>query len=96
MGFFIRFLSKYILQKILKEQYSDMRLMEAMVEGSNLNLTIVRPSRLTNKLLKGNYRIAINSHLRKPLNIAWIDLAHYLISSIENPQSFKVKVEISY
>jgi hypothetical protein len=41
MGFFIRFLSKYVLQKILKEQYSDMRLMEAMVEGSNLNWTIV-------------------------------------------------------
>jgi len=60
MGFFIRFLSKYVLQKTLKKPYSDMRLMEAMVESSNLNWTIVRPSRLTDKMLKGSYRIAIN------------------------------------
>lgn len=96
MGVFIRFLTKAVLQKILKNIYSDMRLMESMVEKSNLEWTIVRPPMLKNKPLKGNYRIAVHSHIKRPFSIARADLAHYMVSCIANSETFKAKVEIAY
>jgi putative NADH-flavin reductase len=96
MGIFVRALSKIVLQKILKNLYDDMRLMETLVEASGLDWTIVRPARLVNKPRTGNYRTAIQSHLRRPWRIARADLADFMLSSIENKKTFKTKVEIAY
>lgn len=96
MGFFISTITKIILQRILKNVYNDMRLMEKQVESSNFNWTIVRPAMLKNKPLTGKYRIAINSHIRRPFSIARADLAQYILNNIENSQTYKAKVEIAY
>ncbi len=96
MGFFIRLLTKIVLQPILKNLYSNMRLMEAEIENSALDWTIVRPPMLKNKPLTGKYRIAVNSHIRRPFSISRADLAQYMLSSIENSQTYKAKVEIAY
>ena len=53
MGFFVRILTKYVLQKILKEMYADMRLMEAVIEKSKFNWTIVRTQMLKDKNFTG-------------------------------------------
>lgn len=96
MGFFIRTLTKLVLQKILKEPYADMRIMETKVEKTHLDWTILRPTRLTNKLLTGKYRVAVNSHNKRPFSISRADLAEYMLNSIDTPQNFKAKVEIAY
>ncbi len=96
MGFFIRTLTKLVLQKILKEPYADMRLMETKVEKSRLDWTILRPARLTNKSFTGKYRVAVNSHNKRPFSISRADLAEYMLNSIDTPQTFKAKVEIAY
>lgn len=96
MGFFISTLTKVVLQRILRNVYSDMRLMEKQVESSNVDWTIVRPAMLKNKSLTGEYRIAINAHIRRPFSISRADLAHYILSNIENSQTFRTKVEIAY
>ena len=96
MGFFIRLLTKIVLQPILKNLYSDMRLMEAEIETSQLDWTIVRPPMLKNKPLTGKYRITVNSHVRRPFSISRADLAQYMLSIIENSQTYKAKVEIAY
>lgn len=96
MGFFIRTLTKLVLQKILKEPYADMRIMETKVEKTHLDWTILRPARLTNKLLTGKYRVAVNSHNKRPFSISRADLAEYMLNSIDTPQNFKAKVEIAY
>lgn len=96
MGFFIRLLTKAVLQQILKNPYSDMRLMETKIENSELDWTVLRPARLTNKPLTGKYRIAVNSHIRRPFSISRADLAQYMLSSIENSQTYQAKVEIAY
>lgn len=96
MGFFIRTLTKLVLQKILKEPYADMRIMETKVEKTHLDWTILRPARLTNKLLTGKYRVAVNSHNKRPFSILRADLAEYMLNSIDTPQNFKAKVEIAY
>jgi putative NADH-flavin reductase len=96
MGFFIRAISKVLLHNILKNPYADMRLMENIVEAGNIDWTIVRPPALTNKPMKGKYRIAVQSHLRHPWNIARADLAHFMLGNIENTETFKAIVEIAY
>lgn len=73
MGFFIRLLTKIVLQPILKNLYSDMRLMEAKIENSALDWTIVRPPMLKNKPLTGKYRTAVNSHIKRPFSISRAD-----------------------
>lgn len=96
MGFFRRIFIKQIFQKILKETFSDMRLMEKEVEASNIDWTIMMPPRLKNEPLTGKYRIAVNSYLSHSQSIARADVAHYMLSIIESPQTFKSKVEIAY
>ena len=96
MGFFIRTLTKVLLQRILKNLYADMRLMEDIVSGTNINYTIMRPARLTTGKQKRKYRIAINSHIKMPWSISKTDLAHAMLSLIDNPITFKSIIEIAY
>ena len=96
MGFFVRIITKLVLQKILKEMYADMRLMEQIVEESKLNWTIVRPPMLKNKPFTGVYRTAITGHIKHPFSIARADLADFMLNIITNSKTFGAKAELSY
>jgi len=96
MGFFVSMLTKLVLQKILKEMYADMRLMEHIVEESKLNWTIIRPPMLKNKPFTGVYRTAITGHIKHPFSIARADLADFMLNIITNSKTYKTKAEISY
>lgn len=96
MGFLIRPFTKYILQRILKDVYADMALMETKIEVSQLDWTIMRPARLTNKDFSGKYRIAIDSHISWPFSIARADLAAYMLKSIKDQKTYYKKIEIAY
>jgi uncharacterized protein YbjT (DUF2867 family) len=89
-------LVKNILQRILREPYTDLRIMEQELQATELQYTIVRPPRLTNKPLRGEYRSAINNHLQSPSSIARADVAHFLVNQLSNSQTFKSIVEIAY
>jgi len=95
MGFLIRAISKVVLQKILKGPYDDTRLMENKVESTKLDWTIVRPPMLKNTLRTAKYRIALHSHVKRPLSISRGDVAHYLLSIIHERKTFKAKAEIA-
>jgi len=96
MGFLIRLLTKVVLHRVLKEIYSDMRIMESNIQKTNFNYTIFRPPMLKDKPLKGKYRVAINDNLKMPFSIGRADLAHCIIEFISNTNSYKSFVEISY
>jgi putative NADH-flavin reductase len=96
MGFFIRLLTKAVLQRILKEPYADMRLMEKEIRQTDLDYTIMRPPMLKDKPPKRKYRIAVNGHITRPFSIARADLAHYMVNHVDDSQTFKSIVEISY
>jgi putative NADH-flavin reductase len=95
-SFMVRFITKYILQKLLGWGYADQRVMEKIVKESGINWTIMRPPRLTNKPATGNYRFAINSFLKKCLSISRADVAGFMISNVNNKETYKAIVEISY
>jgi hypothetical protein len=96
MGFFIRVLTKLVLQKILKEMYADMRLMELIVEKSKLDWTIVRPPMLKDKPFTGSYRTAITGHIKRPFSIARADLADFMLNILGDSKTFGAKAELSY
>ncbi|HZE82982.1 MAG TPA: SDR family oxidoreductase [Puia sp.] len=95
MGLFVRVVAS-VLQQILKNPFSDMRVMETEIQQSGLDYTIVRPPRLKNTPLRGKYRIAVNDHLARPSSIARADLAHYILNHIGDGRTFPSIVEVSY
>lgn len=89
-------LTRYVLQRILRYPYADLRRMEALVKASPLDWTIVRPPMLTNAAPKGTYRVAVNEYLSHPFKIARADLAGYMAENLSNRDIYKRTVEIGY
>jgi len=96
LPFFIRLVAKYVVQKILRNMYADLREMEHLVKTSDANWTIMRPPRLTDKSATGHYRFAINSFLKNCLKISRADLAHFMIHNVTNEATYKTTIEIGY
>jgi putative NADH-flavin reductase len=92
----VKLATKYILQKLLKNMYADLERMEEMIKSSNLNWTIMRPPRLTDKPVSGIYRVSINRLLKNGLSISRADLAHYILNNISNEAIYKTIVEVAY
>ncbi|HLA57525.1 MAG TPA: SDR family oxidoreductase [Puia sp.] len=96
LPFFVRLASKYIVQKLLANMYADLRLMEGLIKETELDWTIVRPPRLTDSKLTGNYRMAVNRFLKNGLKISRADTAHFMLSHIQSEDIFRSVVEIGY
>lgn len=96
MGILMNVVTKVVLQRILKNVYADMRVMEHMLETAPFEWTIIRPARLTDGKSKGHYRTAINDHISKPRTISRADVAQYLLTILNDSKTFKAKVEIAY
>jgi putative NADH-flavin reductase len=94
--FFIRLVTKFIVQKLFGHGYADQRIMEKLIKESDINWTIMRPPRLTDKPVTGHYRVAINTFLKNCLSISRADVAHFMINNITNETTYKVVVEIAY
>jgi putative NADH-flavin reductase len=96
LPFYVRFAEKYIVQKLLRHMYDDLRIMEDLIKESDVDWTIMRPPRLTNNPVTGNYRFSINSFLKNCLSISRADLAHYMINNVTNEATYKGTIEIGY
>jgi len=96
LPWYVRFAAKYILQKLLKHMYADLREMEAMVKASTTGWTIIRPPQLTDGPLTGQYRTAVNAYLRNGLKISRADVAHLIIHQLKNNGLIHTTVEMGY
>ncbi|HXO76542.1 MAG TPA: NAD(P)H-binding protein, partial [Puia sp.] len=96
LPFYVRFAEKYIVQKLLRHMYADLRQMEALIKKSDLDWTIIRPPQLTDKPATGHYRTAINSFLKNCLKISRADVAHFMIHEANSQPIYKAIVEIGY
>jgi putative NADH-flavin reductase len=96
LPWYVRFAAKYILQKLLKHMYADLREMEAIVKASTTGWTIIRPPQLTNGPLTGEYRTAVNAYLRNGLKISRADVAHLVIHQLNNNGFIHTTVEMGY
>jgi putative NADH-flavin reductase len=94
--FVMKFVIKYILQRLFKYSYADMLKMETVLKHSELNWTVIRPPRLLNGDKTGIYRTIINDYLPNMSSLKRADLAHYIIHHLDDEKTFKNRVEISY
>lgn len=95
LPFIYKLVAKYVLWKILKNPFTDLLLMEKILEHSNTDWTVVRPPQLTNKPFTGKYRVAINSYLEKCLRISRANVAHFFVNNITNAATYKSVAEIA-
>ena len=95
-SFIVRFATRYILQKLLRNMYADLETMENTIKKSNINWTIIRPPQLIDKPVSANYRTSTDAILKNALKIARADVAHFIVNNIANESIIKKTVEIGY
>ncbi|MDB5286321.1 MAG: putative NADH-flavin reductase [Mucilaginibacter sp.] len=93
---YFRLAAKYIVQKLLKYMYADLRQMEGIVKASKADWTIIRPPQLTDGPVTGNYRMAVNQFLKNCLEISRADVAHWMLNNLYNETTYRATVEIAY
>jgi putative NADH-flavin reductase len=95
-GFFMRNVFTPLISVVLRERYADLALMEDELRASDLNWTIFRPPRLTNKPVTGHYRTAFGQNLRGGGLISRADLAHAMLAAVGQPATVGQEIGIAY
>jgi len=94
-GFILRYLADPIVKRALRDHYADLARMEDVLRASDLDWTIVRPPRLTSKPVTGRYRTAFGQNLRRGLFVSRADVAHYMLSILDQPGTFRQTIGIA-
>ena len=55
----------------------------------------MRPPRLTSKPVTGRYRTAYGQNIRRGLFVSRADVAHYMLSTLDHPETFRRTVGIA-
>lgn len=88
-------IAKTILWTLFKEGYTDMLYMETIVRASDVDWTIVRPPRLTDKPRTGKYQVAVKKQLPNAWLISRADLADYIVKHLNDPALTRAMVEVA-
>jgi putative NADH-flavin reductase len=77
--------------------YADKERQEAIIAGTDLDWTILRPAMLTNGLLTGKYRTWSGSPPESAATrISRADVAHLMLSVLNRPETYKLAINCSY
>lgn len=93
---FDRVVLKPIVRAIFKATYADVARMEDEVRASDLDWTIMRPPRLTNRPRTDHYRVAFNRNLPRGRFISRADLASAMLKELGDPASSHAAVTVAY
>jgi uncharacterized protein YbjT (DUF2867 family) len=94
-GFFLRHLANPVVKAALREHYADLARMEEVLRDSDLDWTVVRPPRLTDKPVTGTYRTAYGQNVRRGIFVSRADVAHYMLRALDQPETFQRTVGIA-
>ncbi|MET7369510.1 NAD(P)H-binding protein [Streptomyces sp. NPDC005566] len=81
---------------VLKELYADLTRMEAALARSATDWTSVRPPKLTNGVRTGVYRTVVGGTPRSGRSISRADVAHAMLTLINDPTAVKQGVGVAY
>jgi len=95
-GFFMRYLGEPFARTMFRAHYADLARMEDVVRGSDLDWTISRPPKLTDKPLTGEYRTALDRNLRGGVSISRADVAHHMLALLGRPDTVGHTVGVAY
>ncbi|MEQ4305923.1 NAD(P)H-binding protein [Plantactinospora sp. B6F1] len=91
----LRYLLSPILKTVLRKPYADLAVMEELLRNSDLDWTVVRPPRLTDKPLTGVYRTAYGRSVRGGLTVPRADVAHCMLRALEQPETIRQAVAVA-
>jgi uncharacterized protein YbjT (DUF2867 family) len=91
----MRHLGARFARTAFRTHYADLARMEDVVRGSQLDWTISRPPKLTNKPLTGRYRTAVGRNVRGGFSVSRADVAHHMLRALDQPQTIKQIVGIA-
>jgi len=94
-GFLMRHLLNPIVKVAFRANYADLAQMEDALRASDLDWTVVRPPRLTDKPLTGTYRMAYDQNVRRGLSISRADVAHVMLRVLAEPQTIRRTVSLA-
>ncbi|MFI1398775.1 NAD(P)-dependent oxidoreductase [Streptomyces sp. NPDC020681] len=85
-----------LINSLLKPVYDDLRAMETDLAASTTDWTSVRPPRLLNKPLTGTYRTVVGANPPSGRTIGRADVAHAMLSMVEDGGTVKQGVGVAY
>lgn len=91
-----KIIAKLLLWRFFHHMYSDLVRMEAVVQASDADWTVVRPPRLTDKPRTGTYQVAVNEHLKSGFTLSRADTADYMVRNLADRTTYCGVVEIAY
>ena len=94
-GFLMRNQANPLLRSSQREDYADLARMKDVLRASDLDWTVVRPVRLTNKPVTGKYRTVFGPNVRHGVFISRADVAHYMLRVLDQPETFSLTVVIA-
>jgi putative NADH-flavin reductase len=85
-----------VVRAVLKDAYADLAVMESDIRNSSTEWTIVRPPRLTDKPPTATYRTAIGTTLPRAFTISRADVAHAMLTAIDDRATVKQPLSVAY
>lgn len=95
-GFLMRHVAAPLGKLALRRQFADLVRMEDVLRASDLEWTIFRPPRLTDRRLRPRYRTALGRNLRGGVAIARADVAAAMLAALGQPATVGETVGIAY
>ena len=86
-GFFMRHLGAPFARAAFGKVYADLAAMEDLLRDSDLDWTVIRPPKLTDKPLTGHYRTATGQNVRGGFSVPRADVAHLMLAVLGRPDA---------
>ena len=95
-GLLNRWLLTPVVKAVLRNVYADLGEMEALLQSGDIDWTVVRPPRLINKPLSGEYRTAVGANVIRGSRISRADVAHLMLEALAVPETIRRAVGVAY
>ena len=92
----MRYLLSPLIRRLFGRLYIDLAATEDLLRDGSLDWTSVRPPRLTNGPLTRTYRTAIDRNVRHGLFISRRDVAHLMLTVLQQPETVRHAVGVAY
>jgi putative NADH-flavin reductase len=88
-------LPRFLMKLFLRDVYDDKEAGDKILHASNVDWTLVYPTTLKDSPLTGRYRVGERMALRGLPRISRADVAHFMLSQIDDPALVRKGVLIS-
>jgi len=85
-----------LIRRLFGPLYADLAAMEDLLRDRSLDWTSIRPPRLTNGPLTRTYRTAIDRNVRHGLFVSRRDVAHLMLTVLQQPETVRHAVGVAY